>query len=314
MNIPKPLRQGACVGLIGPGSPITQEQRLRCRQKLEEMGFSVVFGEHLQKDENLYGYLAGSAMDRASDLNNMFADSRIEAVFCTRGGYGSTQLLPYLDYECIRENPKVFVGYSDITALHTVFQRYCQMVTYHGPMVKSDFLWEGKNGSAEAYVWKSLWAACGMRDTLRFQNPAGEKLTVIREGCARGKLLGGNLSVLARSLGTVYGPAREECILFLEDVGESLPRIHMYLTQMKYAGIFDGAKGVLLGDFTGCDNRDYDESLTTEAFLRDWFSESRVPVIGNVCSDHRIPMGTLPLGAHCRMEAEGDTAEIRFFI
>ena len=347
MNLPKPLRRGSCVGLIGPGSPITHEQRLLCKEKLEAQGFSVVCGEELLKEENIYGYLAGTARGRAEDVNRMFADGGIEAVFCTRGGYGSMQLLPYLDYACIRKNPKVFVGYSDVTALHTALWRYCKLVTFHGPMVKPDLLgeneggakpelWRENEGSAgqalwrengdsagagrnlqwegQDYTWNSLWAACGIGDihSLRFQNPPGERFAVIRAGRACGRLLGGNLSVLARSLGSAYGPGREACILFLEDVGESLPRIHMYLTQLQYAGVFDRVRGVLLGDFTGCGNQGYDGSLTAEAFLLAWFGKLGVPVVANVCSDHRSPMGTLPLGALCRMEAEGDEAEIYF--
>lgn len=311
MYFPKALEPGACVGLIAPASPVSHQERVQCEAKLWELGFSVVTGEALGRDENRYGYLAGSAKARAEDLNRMFADERVEAVFCVRGGYGSAQILKYLDYASIRRNPKIFVGYSDITALHSVLQRYCGLVTFHGPMVRPNLLPE-----PDAYTLENLMAACSMEDFLEYVSPVGEETYVIREGCAQGVLVGGNLSVLARSLGTFYAPITDEKILFLEDVGECIPRIHMYLTQMKEAGIFHNVAGVLLGDFTDCTNQGYDESLTVKDFLHIWFSQLKVPVIGNICSDHRRPMATLPFGAVCRINADArcpDASGIIFY-
>lgn len=309
MIFPKGLKRGANVGLIAPASPVLPKERWACEERLREMGFTVAVGESLKGDANCFGYLAGGAKERAKDVNQMFLDAQVEAIFCVRGGYGSFQILPYLDYGCICENPKIFVGFSDITALHTVFQRYCNLVTFHGPMVRPNFL-----GEPDGYTLEGLLAVCNLEQEVEFVNPPGEGLKVIREGEAEGILLGGNLSVLARSLGTAFGPVSEESILFLEDVGESIPRIHMYLTQMQYGGVFAGVKGVLLGDFTDCTNVGYEESLTAEEFLRGWFGKMGIPVIGNVCSDHRSLMGTLPLGARCKMKAQGEgTAKIVFY-
>lgn len=310
MIFPGKLRQGACVGLVAPASPVTWEERLKCEQRLCELGFSVTVGESLLRDENCYGYLAGGAKERSEDLNRMFQDDRVEAVFCTRGGYGSMELLPFLDYRCIGRNPKIFAGFSDITAMHTALWKYCSLVTFHGPMVRSNLL-----GQPDGYTLESFFAVCNMEKSVTFLNPLGEQLKILREGSAQGRLTGGNLSVLARALGTPYALApREESILFLEDVGESIPRIHMYLTQMRYAGVFDKVRGILLGDFTDCTNEGYDERLTAVDFLKYWLKALNVPIIANVCSDHRRTMGTLPLGAFCRMDAERDgRAEITFF-
>lgn len=310
MIFPGKLRQGACVGLVAPASPVTREERLKCEQRLCELGFSVVVGESLLRDENYYGYLAGGAKERAEDLIRMFQDDRVEAVFCTRGGYGSMELLPYLDYGCIGRNPKIFAGFSDITAMHTALGKYCNLVTFHGPMVRSNLL-----GEPDGYTLESFFAVCNMEKATEFHNPPGEEINVLWEGSAGGTLVGGNLSVLARALGTPYGLSpREECILFLEDVGESIPRIHMYLTQLQYAGVFDQVRGILLGDFTDCTNEGYDERLTAVDFLKYWLKALKVPVIANVCSDHRRPMGTLPLGAFCRMEGgRNGRAEILFY-
>ena len=311
MIYPKPIAPGAGVGLIAPGSPVTPEERRYCQRILGALGFSVITGEALKRDDDLHGYLAGTAMDRARDINRMFADPGVEAIFCVRGGYGSSQLLPYLDYDCIHRNPKIFVGYSDVTSIHTVLQSFCGMVTFHGPMVKPDL---GRLTEGKEYMLRSLFTALGGKDAWVFENPPGEELPILVPGYGEGILTGGNLSVLARSLGTPYAPKTCGKILFLEDIGESIPRIHMYLTQMQYAGVFEGVRGVLLGDFTDCGG----EAKTADAgeesgsrrdlwnarsLLEEFLKGSGLPVIGNVCSDHRHPMGTLPLGAFCRLRA-----------
>lgn len=330
MIFPKALKPGACVGLLAPSSPITREERILCEKKLREMGYCVLTGETLKRDEKLHGYLAGDAQSRAADINHMFADAEVDAIFCVRGGYGSSQLLKYLDYGCIRRNPKIFIGYSDITSLHTAFQKYCNLVTFHGPMVLPD-LAAGKDMDLEeaadsatvdeagkvkadaVYTIKGLYAACNIEKSMIFENPPGQELRVINEGCGEGRLAGGNLSVLARSLGTAFSPATEGSILFLEDVGESVPRLDMYLTQMQYAGIFTGVKGILLGDFTECSNEKYDKKLDVDTFLKQWFQKLKIPVLANVCSDHRKPMGTLPLGAFCRMRAVEKKISLTFY-
>ena len=327
---PKPLQPGACIGLIGPASPIPAGGIIKCADLLRRLGHYVIVGEALKQECNLYGYLAGSAKSRAEDINRMFADSRVDAIFCTRGGYGSAELVKYLDYECIRQNPKIFVGYSDITALHAALGKRCGFVTFHGPMVWTNLLPGGNMSVADTvYSMRNLYTACNMKRRMVFRNPPGEELQIIctgehsqnigqHEGCnqqnmeeqrrsvaqiQQGRLFGGNLSVLAHLLGTPFSPIGEGEILFLEEVGESIARIHMYLIQMKSAGLFDGVKGILLGDFTDCRNDKYDETLGVQTFLQEWFERLGIPVLGNVCSDHRRgAMMTLPLGAWCRMD------------
>lgn len=322
MIYPQPLAPGACVGLIAPASPVTPQERRNCEICLRSLGFRVITGESLKRDDNLYGYLAGTAIDRANDINYMFADPGVEAIFCVRGGYGSSQVLPYLDYDCIRRNPKIFVGYSDVTSLHTVLQRYCGLVTFHGPMVKPDLC---RQTRMDEYTLRSLFTALSGKASWVFENPPGEKLRVLVPGYAQGILTGGNLSVLARSLGTPYAPNADGKILFLEDNGESVSRIHMYLMQMQYAGMFQDVRGILLGDFTDCSGAAMDTSgsaekssgsgqlWTIEKLLEDFFKKLRIPVIGNVCSDHRYPMGTLPFGMFCVIETpEGEIPRIEF--
>ena len=301
MIYPKPLNPGACVGLIAPSSPVTPKERVRCVESLEALGFSVIVGKSLARDDNLHGYLAGNASDRAEDVNGMFADPAVDAVFCVRGGYGSSQLLPYLDYDRIYRNPKVFVGYSDVTSIHTALQKFCHLVTFHGPMVRPDL---GGTVETDRYTLRSLYEACSGKSPWFFENPPGEAFWTIASGCGEGPLTGGNLSVLARAIGTSYAPWTCGKILFLEDIGESIPRIHMYLTQMQYAGAFYGVQGILLGNFTDCGG----DVWSVEKLLAEFLKPLGIPVIGNVFSDHRSPMGTLPLGGWCRMRAGAESA------
>lgn len=300
MRYPDPLKKGGTVGLIAPASPVSKEACEECRRRLEELGFSVLIGKNLKRGDEIHGYLAGSSQKRAEDVNEMFLDSRVQAIFCVRGGYGSAQILRYLDYKAIRQNPKIFVGYSDITSLHLAFLRHCNFITFHGPMVQPDLL-SGAKDAKKAYIIESLQEACNGTGSFCFQNPPGEKLFPIKKGEAAGRLTGGNLSVLAKSLGTPYSPIFTDAVLFLEEVGESIPRIDMYLTQLENAGAFAQVKGILLGDFTDCTNENYNGSLKIKTFLKERFWGMELPVLGNVCSDHRWPMGTLPLGAECRI-------------
>lgn len=297
MIFPKPLHRGDTVGLAAPSSPVTKEERDESVRFLERMGFRVRPGRTLEKPDNIHGYLAGTAPDRAGDLNGMFADDEVKAVFCIRGGYGSSQIMRYLDYEMIRKHPKIFIGYSDITNLHTAFQKFCGFVTFHGPMVKPDMI-----SGFDEYSRESLRSALEMGDWMRFQNPGGTSVEVLGKGSACGMVTGGNLAVLARSCGTFYQPDTAGKILFLEDIEESVPSLHMYLIQMEEAGVFNRAAGILLGDFTDCGNDRYDPAYDTACFFREWSEKRGIPVMAGIRCGHGSENGTIPLGTTCIMD------------
>lgn len=340
MIYPPPISKGDCIGLVAPASPISREERDACVQVLEELGFRVKLAEGLRaaggegicgaEEDRMSGadereitaawyprHLAGDARRRADDLNRMFHDQRIRAVFCVRGGYGSAGVLPFLDYRGIRRNPKIFAGYSDITAIHMALQRHSGLVTFHGPMVKSDLI--ARKGGAEqsmigsfAWQWERLWDMIGkdgpmaLQGRAVFQNPEGEFIRILSGGIrgdrlgVQGRLVGGNLSVLVRLGGTGYLPDMREKILFLEDLNETEARIHMDLIQLEQMGAFDQVRGILLGDFTDCGRE-------AEQLLEWFFRGRRLPVLKNICSDHRAGMATLPLGAVCRMDTQKGT-------
>lgn len=307
MTFPKPLEAGDTIGLVSPAFPIKAEERDQCIDLLEHMGYRVKPGNCLKQMLTIHGYLAGDAKSRAADLNGMFADPQVKAVFCTRGGYGSAQIMPYVDFPMIQKNPKIFVGYSDLTNLHSALQMFCGLVTFHGPMVYSNL-----RNHFDPYTEQSLWSAIRMGNRLEFVNPAGETgFETIREGEATGILAGGNVALLARACGTFFQLDGRGKILFLEEVDESIPVLDMYLTQMELAGVFLGVRGILLGDFTGCHNDKYEPGYGILKFLNDRFRDYQIPVLSNIRSGHQKPMGTLPFGTFCHMD--GGKKKVVFF-
>lgn len=306
MIFPDRLKEGDAVGLLSPAFPVKEEERDECVKKLEELGYRVKLGTCLEKLYNFHNYLAGDARERGEDLNRMFADPEVRAVFCVRGGYGSSQIMKYVDFELIRRNPKIFVGYSDITNLHSALQMYSGLVTFHGPMVCSNM-----RRDFDPYTRESLFAALNMEDELEFRNPPEEEgFKVLRGGAAEGVIAGGNISVLARGCGTFFQLDTKGKILFLEDVEESIATLDMYITQMEYAGLFDHAAGILLGDFTDCTHDRYDAGYKIEEFLHDRFGNMALPVMYHIRSGHDKPMGTIPFGTLCSMD--GDSRRIWF--
>lgn len=298
LRIPKPARPGDTIGIVAPGFPVKPEEKEKMIRCLHTAGYRVKLGKTVEQLMNFHNYLAGDARARADDINDMFADPRVKAILCARGGYGSSQVMPWLDLEVIAAHPKVFVGYSDITNFHSVLNKCCDMVTFHGPMMISNIL-----KGFDAYSKSSLQSAVFMKETYEFFNPSGDPMWTVVPGRAEGRITGGNLTLTERALGTFYQIDTEGKILLLEDVEESFPAIDMMVTHLEQAGMMDGIAGLLLGNFADCTNERYDKEYRLNEFIRDRFSGYRVPVIANVCSGHARPMGTIPMGTVCRMDA-----------
>ena len=300
LPLPPPLRRGDTVALLAPASPGTPERWRAGQRALEHLGYQVVPGDRLPPESG--GFAAGSARARAEQLNRAFSDPEIRGIWCLRGGYTAAQLLPLLDYGAIARHPKVFVGYSDITCLHTALNHRCGFVTYHGPMAASD-LAEQPHPETTASLCAAL---AGER---RFYNPESGTLRCLRPGTAEGLLTGGNLTLVASRLGTPWALEPEGKLLFLEDVGEPVPVLERLLTQLRDAGVFREAAGVLLGTFTDCKNRFWPEYGPME-LCRDFFRDYPKPVLAGLCCGHCRPTGTLPLGRLCRVDAE--RGELRY--
>lgn len=293
MHFPSPLMLGDTVGLIAPSSPLKRERLLQCINVISSLGYQPVLGQ--SATQCLHGYLAGSDEVRAYDINEMFSDCSINAIFCLRGGYGSTRIMELLDYTTIEKNPKIFMGYSDITSFHLAFYSLSRLVTFHGPMVSSNMV-----DDFDYYTRSSMERALQISPFFVFHNPEGHYYKTIVPGIAKGRIIGGCLSLVSPSIGTFYQPDFTDTILFLEDIDESLPRCDKLMHHLKNAGVFSQVNGVLLGNFKNCTNPN-DKDYTILDFFRDFFAHYDKPVLWGVQSGHEKPMGTIPFGEVCTL-------------
>lgn len=288
---PSVLPRGATLAVVSPASTPKPERVRRGIERLEAMGYSVILGRHALDRGPLY--YAGTVADRVQDLHAAFADARVDGVLCTRGGWGSAELLPHLDIDLIRSRPKPFVGYSDHTSLHIWLQQQAGLVTFHGPMVAADF---ARDGGVDEVSWaaslevRSKWAV----------GPA-EGLRVLRGGTAHGVLRGGCLAIIAEACGTPYSLQPAGGILFLEDIGVKPYQWDRMLLHLRYAGLFHGITGVVFGDMRQC-VAPGDEPLLEQAILHG-LGDFAGPVAIGLRSGHVDGANvTLPLGAQVELD------------
>jgi len=301
---PKALQSGDTVGLITPATYVSDPDRLALVQRtVEYFGLKPKFGRNVRKRA---GYLGGSVQERLDDLHAMFEDPEVRAVFCIRGGYGSGQLLDRIDYSLIRRNPKIFLGYSDITALHLAIQKQAGLITFHGPMMLARFTEYTRRLFRKALFDKEplgLISNPPDSDPLR---PAHMYRTV-RGGIARGPLTGGNLSLICSLMGTPYEPETRGRILFIEDVGEEPYSLDRMLTQLRLAGKLQAAAGVIFGECAACRPRDFQPSfentLSTGEVVDDILGPLSVPVLAGLTIGHTDDQATLPLGVMATLDA-----------
>lgn len=299
---PPRLKAGSRVALIAPSSPVYEKAKRDAAQALlEGMGYRVLRGPSIDAQR---GYLSGSDAIRAGDVERMFLDPSVDGVVCLRGGYGAARLLPLIDFERIAAQPKAFVGFSDITALHLALYRTCGLITFHGPMAGAGQPGAAQPGSLYDERIREAWLqAVEGRLPQRLRNPDGTFFSMLpgHEGAAEGVLLGGNLTVLCSLAGTKYLPDFQGKLLLLEDVGERPYRIDGMLTQLINSGRLRGVRGIVLGDFTNCEAEEKSRSLD----LTDIFQEllpRDIPVIQGVHAGHGRDKITLPLGIRYRID------------
>lgn len=295
MLFPKPLHRGARVALIAPSGPVPPERLWPAVSAVSGMGFEPAVYESCRA---FHGYFAGDDALRADDLHRAFADPSIDGILCIRGGYGAQRLLDRIDFDLIAANPKVFCGYSDVTALHIVLNQRCGFVTFHTPMPSTE-LYRGIDG----YTMRSYRDMLGGKWCGELKNPADMPLDALVAGCAEGPLTGGNLSLVASSLGTPYEIDTGGKILFLEDVGEEPYRIDRMLTQLKLAGKFDDCEGILLGYWTDCEAENPERSLTLSQIFEELLVPGGRPVLEGLACGHSLPSMSLPMGAMMEMDA-----------
>ncbi|WP_244834957.1 LD-carboxypeptidase [Clostridium sp. BJN0001] len=284
---PNILKKGDKVGIIAPSSPVLEERIKPSIKAAEDMGLKIVLGKSVLSHRR---YLAGTDEIRANDINMMFEDKSIKGIFAIRGGYGAGRILNMLKYEMIKKNPKVFVGYSDITALHIALNQKCNFITYHSPMLSSEFIKD-----KDDYTYDSFKNNIFNEDKkeIEIQNPDKVQLKSMNLGSAEGMLIGGNLSVITSLIGTEYEIDTKEKILFLEEVSEEPYKIDRMLNQLKLSEKLDDAKGIILGQFVNCKGKDKYSLIKT---LCDYFKDLKKPVIYNLMCGHKKPTMTLKMG------------------
>lgn len=297
MNKPRALKFGDTIGLIAPSSPTTKENVEKAISELIETGFKVKMGK---SPYEVYGYLSGTDEIRANDINEMFADKEVNGIICLRGGYGTPRILDLIDYKIIEDNPKVFVGYSDITALHIAFTQKSNLVTYHGPMVTSDII-----GNFSKFSKDSLFKAIMNTEPMgKISNPEGEEIKMLNGGVTEGIIIGGNLSLIVATIGTPYEVDLKGKILFIEEIGEDPYKVDRMMNQLRLSGKLKEAEGIILGDFNNCENGKHNESLTLEQIFNDHIKPTGKPTIYNLKAGHCEPMVTLPFGVRTRLDAD----------
>ena len=298
MQKPKALRRGDTLGLVGPSGAIRAENGLeRAVAQLEELGFRVKVGESAGAS---YGYLSGSDELRARDLNAMFADDGVDGIICTKGGYGTPRILDRLDYDVARRNPKMLIGFSDITALHLAYGRCSELVTFHGPMPVSCMI-GGFDEYSKAWFERVIFSD---KPVGALRNCACQRLRCLQGGAAHGPLTGGNLSLICALMGTPWELEPDGKLLFIEDVGESAYRIDRMLTQLRLAGVFERCAGVIFGDFADCPDGPEGLGLTLDQVIADIVLPSGKPVLAGLCAGHGPHRLTLPLGIEYALDAD----------
>jgi muramoyltetrapeptide carboxypeptidase len=306
---PKRLSPGDTLGVIAPASappdPIAVDRAIAV---LEKLGFKIKLAPHVHRR---LGYLAGPDRDRASDLMAMFTDKKVDAILCVRGGYGTARLLPLLDYQAIRAHAKIFVGYSDITSLHCAFLIKAGLISFHGPMLNSEFA----HADLPHFTMQSfLQCLASLKTPANIATGYGEKtVKIIRRGIVRGQLIGGNLSLLCTVIGTPWQPSFKNRILFLEDVGEAPYRWDRMLTHLLNCGLLQQVAGIAIGLNADCEDpraktaKEYRQTL--EEVLQERLVPLRIPIVTGLPFGHVPHNATLPVGV--RAELDANRGELR---
>ncbi|MFC3039262.1 LD-carboxypeptidase [Virgibacillus xinjiangensis] len=297
MIYPKRLQKGDTVGVIAPASPVETRKLENGRKFLKELGLQVKLGKHVDK---VYGYLAGDDADRLEDFHAMLADPDVKAIIFARGGYGTARIAQDLDYQLIRENPKIIWGYSDITYLHTAIRQETGLVTFHGPMVASDMAKDDFDDLSR-FLFQQLFGPTTLIYSERIS-----PLHTIAEGEAEGELTGGNLSLLVSTLGTPFEINTKGKILLLEDIGEEPYRVDGMLNQLKLAGKLEEAAGVVVGDFAKAEAT-LDSSLALEEVFEHYLQSFSGPVLSGFRIGHCLPHFSVPLGAVAHLSSKEKT-------
>ena len=300
--LPKALLRGQTVGIISPSAASADRMEYTfAKEAMEAMGLKVKVGDNFK---NRFGHLAGTDEERAADFNAMFADPEVKAIICLRGGSGAARILPLIDYEQVKANPKPLLGYSDITALHCALQSQTGLISFHGP-----------NGSGS---WNSFHANQFQQlffdqKLLNFKNEVtkgddlvakGNRIQTLTKGTVEGKILGGNLTVLTALSGTPYYPDFQNAILFIEDVGEDPYRIDRMMSTLKLNGTLGKIKGFVFGQCSDCKPGSGYGAFTVDQIMDQYIIPLGIPAYFGAMIGHISKQFIIPVGARVRLNAD----------
>lgn len=291
---PPRLQKGDTVGIIAPSSPPNIERLTKALDFLDELGLHYVLGNTVQLHNH---YLAGTDQERAQDLQEMIEDPTIKAIFCASAGFGAARIADKIDYLLLEENPKIFWGFSDITFLHTAIGMFSDIVTFHGPTLSS--LGHENVTERTKHMFEQLFQPAEIH-----YDESISPLTTICGGATRGEITGGNLTLIANSLGTKFEIDTAGKILLIEDIGLEPAQIDGLLNQLRQARKFEQVKGIVIGEFTEIHPREYEDSPSLNELFESYFKDLNIPVVGGFKIGHCEPNVGIPLGVDVLLDAE----------
>ena len=304
--LPKKLKKGDTIGLITPAGVITEKQLLEMVKKIGLLGYKPYFKDSILSE---YGYFAGTDKERAEELNQMFANKDVDAIICARGGYGAIRMLNLVDYDLIKKNPKIFMGYSDITALLSSIYEKTGLVCFHGPMGVSTFN-EFAVKSIENILMKSQnrYKYPYLREEKTENNTEFDFYT-INTGKAEGELIGGNISVLVSMIGSKFEPNYKNKLVYLEEIDEKTYKVDRMLIQMLQASNLSEAAGIVLGVFKNCDG-DKMPTFTLKEAITKILKPLNIPTVYGFPFGHIATKFTIPTGIKAKLNADKKTLKL----
>jgi muramoyltetrapeptide carboxypeptidase len=306
---PAALKAGDTIAFVAPAGPATLPPMRAYADQLEKSGYRVIIPPGIEQRKR--AYLAGTDEERAAELNRMIRDPRVRAIFPVGGGYGLTRIVDRIDYAALRKDPKIITGYSDLTALHLAIARQVRLVTFHSPMPMHS-LWQGdkpKYAFAAESFRRAVFADQYKKGESGYAIAVPHDATPVKlvGGKARGRLLGGNLTLICSTLGTRYALQPEGAILLVEDTNEAPYRVDRMLSQLRLAGILDAVAGVVVGSFSPGDHPDAKE---LDRVLREGLGTLKVPVLMKFPVGHTPQNATLPHGSSVELDADEGTLRL----
>ena len=309
---PEKLKLNDRVAIVAPSQAAKEDLVNRAIKMVEKLGLTPVVYKSC--------YLINNEIDvppeiRAKDINNAFKDPSIKGIISLKAGYGTMHILPFIDYEMIKSNPKVFMGFSNITVLHLALNKFSSLITFHGPSASFNIWKKGKaKHDIDEYTYKSLYKSLFVSEPLGIiENPVSEEIQCLYSGNVEGEIIGGNLTLLVNTLGSKYEIDTRNRILFIEDMGEPLSNIFSMLKKMEKSKKFKHCEGIILGTWIKC-GEEYNSIKEREEKLKEIFSSVllpyKKPIFINLRAGHNVPMVTLPLGV--KVKLNGEKNEINF--